>query len=261
MGAGMTRPVLLIHGAFAGGWMFRELGRQLAELGFEVHAPDLPLHGAKRPQPPAASLGLMGVADYFQSMKARLDRFEQAPVVIGHSLGGLLAQQLAAEGMVKAAVLLAPVAPWGVLPSTGHEVMTAFGLMQAGPLWGRAVWPDYTSARYSMNLIPEDNRRDTFEQLGPESGRVIFETLQWGLDPTHASAVDPRKVACPIHCLAGDKDVICPPGTVRSIAHRYRRFASFETVPNLSHFMFGEPAEADLTDRIMGWLGEQGLTP
>jgi pimeloyl-ACP methyl ester carboxylesterase len=257
----MSRPVLLIHGAFAGAWMFRDLGRKLADAGYTVHAPDLPFHGRKKPEAPAMALGMLGVRDYLSDMKARLDRFDQPPIVIGHSLGGLLAQQLAAEGLIKAAVLLAPVAPWGVLPSTSHEVMTAFGLMQVGPLWGRPIWPDYTAARYSMNLIPEETRRATYDQLGPESGRVVFETLQWGLDPTHASAVDARKVACPILCAVGDKDVICPPGTVRSVAYRYRRFAQFEVLPDLSHFMLGEPKEAELTELIFTWLRDNHLGP
>ena len=46
-------------------------------------------------------------------------------VLVGHSLGGLLAQMLAARHPVRALVLLAPAAPAGILPSTPEETQAA----------------------------------------------------------------------------------------------------------------------------------------
>ncbi len=258
----MSRTVLLIHGAFAGGWIFARLGRRLTEAGFRVIAHDLPLHGKKRPEAGSQSLGRLSLTDYLSDLLAITVHLDQAPIVIGHSLGGLLAQQLAALDRARAAVLLGPVAPWGVFPATTFEVLSALGLYQAGSFWDKTLWPDWEIARgYSLDKFDRAGARAAFDQLGPESGRVLFEVMHWGLDSGHASAVDARKVACPILCLAGGDDRVCSPGTVRSIAHRYRRHATYEVVPGLSHFMFGEPAEEEMFTRIFGWLAENRLMP
>lgn len=258
----MSRTVLLVHGAFAGGWIFARLGQRLADAGFRVIAHDLPLHGKKRPAEGGQALGRLSLTDYLSDLLAITVRLDQAPIVIGHSLGGLLAQQLAALDRARAAVLLGPVAPWGVFPATTLEVLSALGLYQAGSFWDRTLWPDWEIARgYSLDKFDRAGARTAFDQLGPESGRVLFEVMHWGLDSSHASAVDARKVACPILCLAGADDRVCSPGTVRSIAHRYRRHATYDIVPGLSHFMFGEPAEDLMFERIFGWLAENRLMP
>jgi pimeloyl-ACP methyl ester carboxylesterase len=258
----MSRTVLLVHGAFAGGWIFARLGQRLTEAGFRVIAHDLPLHGKKRPTDGGQALGRLSLTDYLSDLLAVTVRLDRAPIVIGHSLGGLLAQQLAALDRARAAVLLGPVAPWGVFPATTLEVLSALGLYRAGSFWDKTLWPDWEIARgYSLDKFERDAGRQAFDQLGPESGRVLFEVMHWGLDSAHASAVDARRVACPILCLAGSDDRVCSPGTVRSIAHRYRRHATYDVIPGLSHFMFGEPAEGLMFDRIFGWLAENRLMP
>ncbi|MDE3117332.1 MAG: alpha/beta fold hydrolase, partial [Pseudomonadota bacterium] len=121
-------PVVMIHGAFSGGWAF-EHWRDLFEAhGHPVYTPTLRHHQAGAATDELADTSL---TDYAADLEALLDGIGEPAVLIGHSMGGLLAQMLAARGRAAALVLLAPSAPWGVLPSTPFELMSAQALYLA----------------------------------------------------------------------------------------------------------------------------------
>lgn len=120
--------ILLIHGAFVGGWVFERLRSELSRRGWRTHAPDLPFHGSDfAGQPPHAELHRQSLAEYRRFLEDEIARLPQPPVLVGHSMGGLLAQQLAARSLCRAAVLLAPAAPWGVMPRSTDELLGAAG--------------------------------------------------------------------------------------------------------------------------------------
>lgn len=254
----MTRgDILLVHGAFAGSWVFENLRMRLSRQGWKTHAPDLPFHdpgfAGKEPHP---DLPRQGLAEYRRFLAAEIARLPQPPVLVGHSLGGLLAQQLATEGLARAAILLAPSPPWGVWPHSRTEVETAFGLLwHSHDLWRKAVQPDYATAiRYSMDRLPPALQRDSFARLVPESGRALFETIHWWLDWQAASRVSAYRVQVPLLLLVGSDDKVNSPGTCRAIARRYGRRATYREIADMSHFIFGEPGEARVTDIMLDWL-------
>jgi non-heme chloroperoxidase len=258
--------ILLLHGAFAGGWVFERLRGELNRRGWKTHAPDLPFHGAEfAGQPPHPDLHRQGVDDYRRFLEAEIARLMQGgsppPVLVGHSLGGLLAQQLAARNLARAAVLLAPVAAWGTLPHSMAEIGGAIGLLlKTGNLRSKALPPDYQLAEhYSMDRIPPALRRDSFARLVPESGRVLFETLTWWLDWHAATHVSAHRVQIPMLVLAGSDDKVTPAVTCRSVARQYSGRAVFREVPDLSHFIFGEPKEDEVNAMIADWIDEHAM--
>ena len=74
---------------------------------------------------PPKELGRTSLLDYAADLEKLIAGLDDKPVLVGHSMGGLLAQMLAARGLARACVLLAPSAPWGVLPSTMFEIASA----------------------------------------------------------------------------------------------------------------------------------------
>lgn len=251
--------VTLLHGAFVGGWIFERFRAHLSHHGWRTHAPDLPFHSSELAgQPPAAGLARMGLADYREAMRHELARMPTRPVLIGHSLGGLLAQMLAAEDLCRAAILLAPVAPWGVLPRSMDEVTGALALLlRNNHIADQAVPPDRSiAAAFSMDRLPAALQRDTFARMVPESGRVLQEAILWWLDWHAASHVAFHRVRCPLLILTGSDDRITPPSTSRAIARQYRGRAVFRELPGMSHFLFGEPGEAALFNACTEWLSE-----
>src|SRR5665647_19083 len=118
----MTKTVLMIHGAFCGGWCFEDFVPVLSSRGWSCITPDLSFHVSGPTREPDPQLATTGIADYTRDMAALVKSLPEPPVIIGHSMGGIIAQQLAAKGLARAVVLLASGAPWGVLPTTDDEL-------------------------------------------------------------------------------------------------------------------------------------------
>jgi pimeloyl-ACP methyl ester carboxylesterase len=207
--------------------------------------------GGKPPQ----ALATTGLADYANDLEELIADLDAPPVLVGHSLGGLLAQMLAARMKLAGAVLLAPSSPWGVPPSTLFEIGAAHGLMLRVGFWAAILEPNFAvAAAHSLDRFPKKEREEVFARFVPESGRATFEVLHWALDMRRASEVDAKKVVCPLLFLAGEDDRISPPGTVERTAALYKNRAICETMPGMSHWLVGEPGWERVCDRALAWL-------
>lgn len=247
-------PVVMIHGAFCGGWAFDKFREPFAQSGFDVLAPTLRHHEGEG----SHAVGSTGLADYADDLEKLLSGLNEPPILVGHSLGGLLAQMIAARRPVRAMVLIAPCAPWGIMPTTLFEIASAQALfLLAGDYWNTALKPDYgVAAAHALDKLSRAERRSVFDRFVPESGLATFEILHWALDFRRASYVRARQVTCPIVCLAGSDDRINPPSTIRRIAERYDGRAVFEELAGHSHWLIGEPGWELIAERALTWLDQ-----
>ena len=253
--SGSKPPVVMIHGAFVGPWSLDGFAKKFRAAGYVVHTPCLRHHDTAKPP---ASLGQTSLTDYAADLGDFLDALDEPCSLVGHSMGGLLAQMLAARrDDIHAAILLAPSAPWGVPPASLFEIANAQAMLLNVGFWNSVLKPDqHVAGHYSLDRVPPDERAAIFARFVPESGRATFEIMHWGLDMGRASEVDARKVACPLLMLAGGDDRINPPGTVERIAALYRGLATYEQVVGMSHWLIGEPGWEKLAARAMAWLDE-----
>jgi pimeloyl-ACP methyl ester carboxylesterase len=245
-------PVVMIHGGFCGPWAWDDFAARFRAAGYSVETPALRFHGDDAAAPALATTSL---ADYATDLERHIVELDAPPVLVGHSLGGLLAQILAARQEIAAAILLAPSAPWGVPPSTLFEIGAAQSLMLRVGFWNTILEPSYDiAAAHSLDRFPKEHREQIFQRFVPESGRATFEILHWALDMRRASEVDARKVQCPLLFLTGSGDRICPPGTVERTAALYKGRARCEIMPGMSHWLIGEPGWEKVCDRALAWL-------
>jgi pimeloyl-ACP methyl ester carboxylesterase len=193
--------------------------------------------------------------DYADDIAAFVTTLGSQPILLGHSLGGLLAQIVATRAAVKGLVLLAPSAPWGVLPSTLFEVVSAQAMFFVGDLANKPITPSYDiAAAHSLDRLPKAERDAVYARFVPESGRATFETMHWGLDPSRATRVPANEVTCPVLCITGSDDRMNPPATVRRIAARYRERATFEESEGHSHWLIGERGWDRVAQRVLEWI-------
>ena len=112
-GAVAGAPILFIHGAFGGAWMWRETFLPyFARRGRAAAALSLRGHGASEGR---AKLSEIRLQDYCTDVRRALAEFRDPPIVVAHSLGGLLAQLLIGREEMRALVLLASVPPEGLM--------------------------------------------------------------------------------------------------------------------------------------------------
>ncbi|HEY2707327.1 MAG TPA: alpha/beta fold hydrolase [Caulobacteraceae bacterium] len=248
-------PILMVHGGFCGGWAFDAFAEPFLAAGHAVHAPDLPGHAAGARREDAAGRSM---SDFAAAIAAEIAALPSPPVVIGHSMGALVSLMAAAKAPVAGLVLLAPSAPWGVNGSTMEEAISAVSLYALGPYWAQAVEPDRpTFERYGVDRLAQPERRAIFERMRPESGRALFETLNWWLDPFMTTSIRADDLAAPILAIAGERDAIHPPATVRETARRVG--ARYELASGMSHWLIGEPGWRDVAATCLDWIGEVAL--
>jgi pimeloyl-ACP methyl ester carboxylesterase len=246
----------MIHGAFCGPWSLAGLQEKFAAAGHDVTVPPLRFHDEN---PPPAALGTTGLLDYVADLEAEIAALKTPPILVGHSMGGLLAQMLAARCDVAALVLLAPSAPWGIAPTTLFEIGAAHAMHLQPGYWNQLLEPNRDVAlAHSLDRLPKNMRDAVYDRFVAESGRATFEVMNWGLDMNRASEVEASAVTCPILFLTGAEDRINPPTTVARIAARYAK-AEHVVFDGMGHWLIGEPGWERLADRALAWLGENKL--
>jgi pimeloyl-ACP methyl ester carboxylesterase len=248
----MSAPIVMVHGAFCGGWVFDAFRAPFEAIGHTVHTPDLRGHG-----PDDRESAVVGVSmrDYASDIVGLCRSLSEPPILIGHSMGGLVAQLAAARTNVRALVLLAPSAPWGVTGSTIEEAVTAVGLHMLGPFWTLPVRPDLSlMKRYSLDRMAREDRHAILDRLRPESGRAIWETLNWWLDPFMTTSIGERRPNAPTLAMVGERDVVHPPSTVKQTAQRLG--ATYQLLPGMSHWLPGEPGWVEVAEIVQAWLEE-----
>jgi pimeloyl-ACP methyl ester carboxylesterase len=245
-------PVLMIHGGFCGPWSVQGFAGRFEAAGYPVLCPALRFHDMA--EPPHA-LGTTSLVDYVADLEQALEEWDAPAILVGHAMGGLLAQLLAARRKVRAAVLLAPSAPWGVPPASLAEIAAAQTLLLKVGFWNRVLMPDSdVPVRHSLDRFPPAERDGMLRRLGPESGRAIFEIMHWGLDMARASEVETAKCACPFLLLSGSEDRLNPPATVERIAALYGERARYEKIPGMGHWLHAEPGWEAIADKALAWL-------
>ena len=84
--------IILVHGAWHGGWCWDELTPLLQNAGHDVYAPDLPGHG-NSPVP----INKISLKRYVQSIDKLLTSSDEPAILVGHSMGGMVISQLAEQ--------------------------------------------------------------------------------------------------------------------------------------------------------------------
>lgn len=249
----MGKDIVMLHGANEGAWVFEPFRKVFEAAGFTCHAPDLIGHGGKAAGAAKTLVGV-GMQDYLAELKAFLGTVPPKPVLLAHSMGAILAQQLAAQGLAHALVLVAPAPRSGILPPTDGEKQLGQDLMALGPFWKSVINPDFDLAKiYTLNRVSETEQRAVFDKFGPESGLAFFQMFFWMFDQTSATVVDTAAVKCPVLCLVGADDKIVSPATARATADAYSG-ATFWELEGHGHMLVLEPGADDIARRIAGWI-------
>jgi pimeloyl-ACP methyl ester carboxylesterase len=216
------RALLLLHGAGSNGhawhYQYDHLGKRYSPI-----APDLPGHGRS-----SGVEGLRTIEDYASFAAAFLDALKlDSLVVVGHSMGGAIAIELALRHprRVKALILIATAAKFDI-PKERIETWRAVTM-------GRSSQP-FNNEGYSPKTIstkPEIIREGWGEQIQTDP------RVRWG-DLVACSQSDLRarisQVDKPTLVLAGADDTITPPAEAELLKSRIKA-ARLEVVPDAGH--------------------------
>lgn len=235
------RPVLLVHGYFATAAVFRDWLPFFAQRGIPAYAVNLRGREGSRP---GIDLGKASVSDFVEDVAAVAAHLEH-PVVVGHSMGGLLVQCLAEQGLAHAAALITPAPPRGISVLSPALVIRQLKYLPA-ILRSRLVRPSARDLNaLVLNRVPRDQRASVLRELVPDSGRVGREMSISGVP------VEARRVRCPVFVVGADDDHFIPPTVVRRVASRYG--APIQTMIGRGHMLVLEPGWKAVADVVARW--------
>ena len=253
----MSETIFMIHGMWGGPWYWENYRRFFEARGYRCVTTTLRYHDMAPDDPPDPRLGTTSLLDYAADLEQEIHRLDAQPILMGHSMGGLLAQILGSRGLAKALVLLTPASPAGIWAITPSVVRSFWSIMSRWGFWRKPMRQTFQEASYSMlHLLPPQEQRATYERFVYESGRAAAEIGFWWLDRKKASQVDAEKVTCPTLVVAGAEDRITPASVVRQVAKKYRPVATYREFPAHAHWVIAEPGWEEVAEYAADWLDE-----
>ncbi len=249
--SGSGRPLLFVHGAFAGAWCWsKHFLPYFAAKGFRACALSLSGHGNS---PGRERLDWLSIGDYVRDLEQAVDTVGGDPVLVGHSMGGFVVQKYLERASASGAVLMASVPPQGLLSSSIALAFSNPGLFSGINSMlhsGRASLATLQHALFS-SPVALDELQAYYRLMQPESQRAMWDMTFFDL-PRLA-----RERCPPLLVLGAESDILVPPAQVENAAQTYGTQA--EIFPGMGHFMMLEARWQKVADRIVAWLRKSGL--
>lgn len=202
----------------------------------------------------------MSLLDYVADLVTLIEDLPEKPVIIGHSMGGLIAQLLTARGQSKTSIFLNPAPPAG-WPATKELFSPSVTRTMMGLTLGPAITkkPHRLSAKKaawaSLNNMPEAQREEEYSKWVWDSGRVLFEIAYWGFDRRQAARVNPKDITVPTLTTAGELDRIIPRTIVDAIAKRYAPGGGdYKIYDNHAHTLISEAGWEQVAEDCSTWM-------
>lgn len=237
--------ILLVHGAFHGSWCWDDFAHHLTGRGHEVRA--VQLRGHDR----APGRIWHRIRHYVEDVHRAATAFDEPPVLVGHSMGGLLVQRYVERNPAAGAVLMAPIPVGGTLAAVlrlglRHPLV----LLKVNLMW--TLRPLITGAALGHELF-----------FSPGTPRTVVDRILSRLqDESYPAFVQMvfamrrrRRANLPVLVLGAEHDGFFTAGEMRRTARAYRTEA--EIFPGMGHDMMFEDGWQNVANRVDGWVREK----
>jgi pimeloyl-ACP methyl ester carboxylesterase len=254
-----SKTIVFITGAFVGNSCWDDWRTFFEEKGYKTIAPPWPAkdgaaNDLRQTQPNSciAALRLESLTDYFAGIVRQLP---EKPILIGHSMGGLITQILLQRELAAAGIAIHSLQPQGVFTFK-------LSFYKAG--WGPLGF--FTSARKSFlmsfkqwqyaftnGMSYDEQKEGYYKYLIPESKLVVRDAI------SKAAKVDFNKPHAPLLFISGSNDNFIPASLNYSNCKKYTHpnsITDYKELKGRNHFVLGQPTWKEDAAYIADWMGK-----
>lgn len=254
----MSKTIFMIHGMWGGAWYWHNYKNFLERKGYKCVVTTLRHHDVAPEAGPHPDLGTTSLLDFADDLEAEIRQLDEKPIIMGHSMGGLLAQILASRGLAELLVLITPASPAGIVALTPSVVKSFKSVLTTWQFWKKPIRLSFDEAVYALfHMLPLEQQKHAYGQMGYESGRAAFEIGYWPLDTRKATKVPTAKVKCPILLIAAQEDRITPASVQRKTADKYKELVTYREFPNHAHWVVEEAGWEKIVGYVADWLDKK----
>jgi pimeloyl-ACP methyl ester carboxylesterase len=241
-------PLLFVHGAYSSAELWAPFFLPwFASRGYAAHALSLRGHGASAAGERSRETRLR---DYVADVIEVAGGLPAPPVLIGHSMGGMIVQKVIETLTVPAIVLMASAPPHGILANiVGAALFNPVLALQMGRMQsygpGAATLDGARRALFRSDT-PDDYIRRVLPPAYGESDAVMLDMIGRDLPPS-----SPRR-DIPALVLGGEKDTCISTAAVQQTALAFGTRA--EILPGMPHALMLDPEWETVARRIGDWL-------
>lgn len=256
-----SHPIVLIHGLWMTALCWENWIKRYRANGRRVIASSWPgmdtsIEELRRDPSPIANLGITEIVAHYENLIRELD---SAPIIIGHSFGGLITQILLDRGLGAAGVAIAPAPVKGIVFLPFSTLKVSFPALSNPANNHRAVplTPDQFHYAFTNNMSAEESSEvyDRYAVPGPD--HVLFQAAFANFNPHAATAVNFENIErAPLLLLSGGIDHVSPASVVEANFRLYRRSSAiteYREFPGRTHYTLGQDGWEEVADYALSW--------
>ncbi len=255
----MAKQIVFIHGMFMTPRCWERWVGFFEAAGYECLAPAWPLHEGEPSELRArvpAGLGDLTFAGVLGEMERVISKLEEPPILVGHSVGGLVVQVLVNRGLAAAGVCISPVAPNAMLSLDWNFLKSTVAILN--PMMGDApqeMTPELFHETFANCLTEEESRREWEWYAVHESRNVLRTALG------KEGHVELTKFHVPLLFLSGREDHIVPEALVERNFDAYGMAVGTKSIrlfAGRDHHICNEPGWREVAGYVESWLSQHG---
>jgi len=239
-------PILFIHGAFSGAWMWTETFMPfLAKAGYASYAVSLRGHGGSAGH---EHMDWHSIADYVDDVGKVVDWLGQDAFLVGHSMGGFVVQKYLERRAAPGVALVCSVPPQGLIAAQFHlmlqrpEVFLEINRIMEGNYADTQVVRDALFA----GEVTEELLQTWLSRMQAESHRAIWDMSMFNLPNLMLMRHPPMLV------LGAEQDLLVPAFLVQTTAQTYG--VAHHIFRNMGHAVTHEKEWPLVAATLQHWL-------
>lgn len=232
--------LLFVHGMCHGPWCWEEAFIPYFERrGYQCLAVTLEGHHEGNEN----SINRVGLSDFDRNLQEAINHFSEPPVLIGHSMGGMVVQRYLKTGRCEKAILLASVPPDGVLKASVRILTKYYGAWKyllIGDLLGFARAYDHL---FFGRKITDHQRQAFKKMLCAESFKAFLQLILPLKNVNYKGQ---------LLVLGGEEDEIFTSKEIEQTARKYG--ADLDIIAGASHDLMLDHNRLEVAKSIHRWL-------